>query len=77
MKPAELKIEDIVCFKGNRFPFGDMEVVSKDDKGVMCHRPYIDHDTKQARFEECWWALDSSFEFELISRWPEIQAVPR
>lgn len=67
-KAIDLNVGDVVSFTGNRFPFGDMEVVKKDAEGLTCHRPFIDMDTKQPRFEECWWPLNSSFGFDLQRR---------
>jgi hypothetical protein len=67
-KAIDLKIGDVVSYKGNRFPFGDMTVVKKDEQGITCYRPFIDIETFEARFEECWFPLNGSFEFDLQDR---------
>jgi hypothetical protein len=67
-KAIDLKIGDIVSYTGNRFPFGDMEVVIKDEKGVTCHRPYLDYETKAASIEPIWFPLAAIFEFDIQTR---------
>jgi hypothetical protein len=67
-KAIDLKIGDIVSYTGNRFPFGDMEVVDKDAEGITCHRPFLKYDTKQVAIESLWWPLNSSFEFDIQTR---------
>lgn len=67
MKPAELRIGDVVCYANGRFPFGDMEVVKEEDGGFYLHRPYIT-ENGTAAFEECFWKKDSNFQFLLLRR---------
>jgi len=77
LKPADLKIGDVVCFttrdgltvKPNRFPFGDHQVVREHDGGFTLRRPYVDHDTGEIACEDGFWKKDSNFEFGLLSRW--------
>lgn len=53
IKPADLKLGDVVCNNASgRFPFGDMEVVKIDSLiGVYLRRPYITEE------EECCWIV--------------------
>lgn len=72
IKPADLKLGDVVCYNNasGRFPFGDMEVVKIDSLiGVYLRRPYITEEG-EAAYEECYWSLDSDFEFRLLDRTP-------
>ncbi len=74
LKPANLKIGDVVCFARrdgmkvvpNRFPFGDHEVVREADGGFYLRRPYIQDG--EAAYEEGFWRKDSNFEFVLLER---------
>ncbi len=66
IKPADLKIGDVVCFANNRFPFGDHEVVREADGGFYLRRPYISDGA--AGYEEGFWKKDSNFEFRLLER---------
>ena len=75
VKPADLKIGDVVCFANNRFPFGDYEVVREADGGFYLRRAYIDCDTHESGYEENFWQKGSNFEFKLLKR-DIIAAVP-
>lgn len=64
VKPADLKLGDVVCYnRDDGFPFDDMEVV-KIDHGVYLRRPFIHRG--EAAYEECYWSMDSDFEFRLL-----------
>jgi hypothetical protein len=69
LKPADLKLGDVVCYNRDEgFPFDDMEVVKIDHLiGVYLRRPYITEEGAAA-YEECYWNLDSDFEFRLLRR---------
>ena len=75
LKPADLKIGDVVCFSRrdgmkvteNRFPFGDHQVIGEFCDGFTLRRPYVTMDG-QTGHEDGWWSKDSPFEFKLLLR---------
>jgi hypothetical protein len=70
MKAADLMVGDVVCFANHRFPFGDHQVIGKDDDGVYLRRPYVDSLTGEVEYEDGFWHKDSDFEFVLLERYP-------
>lgn len=68
VKPADLKIGDVVRFEHWYGPYGDHDVVREADGGFYLRRPYIDSDTKEAAYEEGFWLKDSDFKFQLVER---------
>lgn len=70
LKPLSgFKVGDIVCIAKDRFAFGDHEIVKEDEEQFVLRRPYIDPNTKEARYEETTWAKDCKMKFQLVGRY--------
>jgi len=67
VKPADLKIGDVVRFTKWVGPFGDHQVILERDGGFTLRRPYVDCDGMTGH-EDGFWLKGSNFEFILLER---------